>query len=332
MNDEFSLIRSLLQHRVSGREKGVEVDAGDDAAVLNRLQGSTVLTCDTMVETVHFLPETMEPWDIGWKCMTANISDVAAMGGRPTHALVSLAVPEGWSREELGPIYRGMEDASAPFDLRIVGGDTVSSPQHLVLTVVLLGEVEEGQALLRSSARPGDIVFVTGETGSSAAGLHLLKNRGFNSAAQRYPTLVKAHRQPVPRVDAGRWLLHSGWKPACNDVSDGLAREAWEIAEASGIRILLEREKVPLGEETVAYAREIGADPYYWALEGGEDFELLGTAPREAFLRGVREAEKKGIRLIEIGRVEEGPAGVDCKVNGQRREWTGRGYNHFADR
>ncbi|SDD00229.1 thiamine-monophosphate kinase [Melghirimyces thermohalophilus] len=330
--DEFALIRFLLNKRGPAPAE-VEVDAGDDAAVMKSEAGmSTIFACDTMVETVHFLPETMQPEDIGWKCMAANISDVAAMGGKPNYALVSLAVPETWKPEALKQLYTGMHEICRRFGTRVVGGDTVRSPQHLVVTISLMGSVESGRSLLRSTARPGDVLFVTGELGGSAAGLHLMLREDRHLWMERYPGLVKAHRRPLPDVKAGRWLLQTGCTVSCDDVSDGLAHEAWEIAEASGVRLVLDGARLPLAEEVRSYAREIGQDPLEWALSGGEDFHLVGTLPQADWPRLHREAGRVGIRLFAVGRVEEGVPGVDCIVDGHRRERVQKGYNHFSNR
>lgn len=329
--DEFGLIRQLLRRRSPvSSDTGVEVDAGDDAAVLRHRQGmSTVFTCDTMVETVHFLPQTMDAPAIGWKCLAANISDVAAMGGIPTYALVSLGVPERWKPSALEAIYEGMDQLARQHGVRLVGGDTVRSPRHLVVTIALMGEVEEGRALLRSSARAGDIVFVTGPVGASAAGLDwLLQTTEWDSTP--YPGLIAAHRRPQPQVEAGRWLVQCGVRIALNDISDGLAQEASDIAAASGVTVVLQKERIPLNEETRAYAREKQVDPVEWALFGGEDFQLTGTVSAREWERVYEGARKRGIELIPVGRVESGEARVDYVDEEGRRELTRRGYNHFG--
>ncbi|MFC4075300.1 thiamine-phosphate kinase [Salinithrix halophila] len=330
MRDEFQLIRELLRHRPRpGNE--VEVDVGDDAAVICPRSGmSLVVTCDTMMETVHFLPCTMAASDIGWKGMAANISDIAAMGGNPIGAVISLAAPEEWSDGQLAEVYRGLGEAAQRFGVSILGGDTVRSPKHLVLTITLLGEVEKGKALLRSSARPGDIVFVTGDLGSSAAGLHLLQREDAEEWQGCFSSLVQAHQRPIPRVDAGRLLLASGLVPACDDISDGLAQEASEIAEASGVRLVLEGERIPLAPDMRAYAWECGIDPLNWALSGGEDFQLLGTGSRDTWEALRERATACGIDLIPVGWVEAGTPGVDYVENGKRKPLTQKGYNHFA--
>ena len=155
--DEFALIRHLTHRGRGENPPGVVVGIGDDAAVLRPWGGREVVACcDTMVEGVHFLRRTMRPYDVGWKLLTANLSDVAAMGGVPRFALISLGVSDEWSVEELKEVYQGIYDQAEEHQVAVVGGDTVRSPAGLFLTLTLLGEVEEGSALLRSGAAPGD--------------------------------------------------------------------------------------------------------------------------------------------------------------------------------
>ncbi|MDR6227538.1 thiamine-phosphate kinase [Desmospora profundinema] len=329
--DEFTLIRRLLQHRITDPvDPRVEVDAGDDAAVLRGRKGmSTVVTCDTMVETIHFLPNTMDPFSIGWKCLTSNISDIAAMGGIPSYTFVSLAVADHWKPSALESLYQGMKALAEHYGVRLIGGDTVRSPHHLVVTLTLMGEVEEGRALLRSSAQPGDIFFVTGPLGASAAGLHLLLQSDQDGLSGDYPGLIEAHQRPHPQVDAGRWLLTSEARIALNDISDGLAQEAYDIAAASGVTVVLDGARLPLDDSIRSYAREVTHDPVDWALYGGEDFQLAGTVSRREWERVCRGAQDRGIRLIPVGWVEEGKPRVDYVDGEERRELTRRGFNHF---
>jgi thiamine-monophosphate kinase len=322
-----------MQHRRTSHPRTV-VDVGDDAAAIAPASGRHQLfTCDTMVETIHFLPRTMSPWDIGWKCMAANVSDIAAMGGEPTFALVSIAASrEGYGSDDaLDELVRGLMTCAEQWGVHVIGGDTVRSPKHLTITVSLLGEVEAGRALTRSNARPGDVVFVTGSLGDAAAGLHYLLHTSPEARNASYPSLLKRHQQPVPQVAAGRWMAASGLRVACNDVSDGLAQEAWEIAEASKVCMVLEAESMPYSDEVLAYAQELGVDPADWALFGGEDFQLLGTTDPAAFERLSRDMAKEGLSLIPIGWVESGPAEVVWLKQGKREKMRQRGYNHFAD-
>ncbi|MBA4495571.1 thiamine-phosphate kinase [Paenactinomyces guangxiensis] len=323
-------MRSLLKGRSAWSDR-IEVDIGDDAAVVVPApERSLVMTCDTMVETVHFLRQTMSCRDIGWKLLTSNLSDIAAMGGTPTFALLSIAVPFSWQTEEIQEIYRGLYQCADENRVTLVGGDTVSTPGPLTLSLTLLGEVSPGNALRRSSAKPGDVVFVTGTVGDSAAGLYLLLHHP--QLKEDFPTLVKAHTRPAAQVSIGKWLAESGFNPACDDISDGIAGEAWEIAEASGVKLVIEQEKLPLTAACKEVAKMAEMDPYEWAWFGGEDYQLIGTIRPDGWQQLRQAALEENILITAIGRVEAGEPCVEKETAGKRMSLQQKGYNHFADR
>jgi thiamine-monophosphate kinase len=329
MKDEFALIASLLKNRPVFSEC-IEVDVGDDAAVVATKPGcSLVLTCDAMVETVHFLRLTMRPEDIGWKLLASNVSDVAAMGGVPRYALVSVAAGDGWTAEELEKIYEGLYLCAEKYRVTILGGDTVRTPGPLTLNLMLVGDVSRGKALRRSSACPGDIVFLTGRPGDSAAGLYLLRHHP--KLADRFPQLVRAHQRPEPPVEIGNWLLESGHAPALDDISDGIAREAWEIAEASGVRLVLFPDEFPLSPDLREAGAMTGKDPAEWAFHGGEDYQLIGTISPEGWNQLCEEAGRHSWLVTPVGRVEKGEPGVEVEKDGRRMLLKKGGYQHFAD-
>ncbi|MDQ6420089.1 thiamine-phosphate kinase [Paenibacillus sp. LHD-117] len=350
--DEFASISHWTSHRQSAdwqRQRGVALGIGDDAAAvdlaaaLDGIDGGKrlLLAVDTMVETVHFSDATMRDEDVGYKALAANISDIAAMGGVPLHALVSVSVPKSYGPERMRRIYDGLYECAERYGVAVIGGDTTSSPERLVVSVTLTGTVEAGRELRRSGAKPGEAVFLTGAVGLSAAGLHLLLaeagGKAAHEAERRYrEALVAAHRRPAPSVQAGRLLLTGGCS-SLNDVSDGLASEAWELAEASRLRLVLRERLLPKSGSMSDYARDAGIDPLEWMLYGGEDYVLLGTidagkaeAARQAF-------REEGLPFFVIGETEEGPPGVELA-----REWNSgagenrtsiakRGYNHFGE-
>lgn len=182
--DEFASIHHWTAGRQSGhwqQQRGVIIGIGDDAAVVDLCAAASIagpqrllLTVDTMVETVHFNESTMRDEDVGYKALAANISDIVAMGGIPLHALVSVSVPPTYNPERMRRLYDGLYACAERYGVAVVGGDTTSSPQHLVVAVTVTGTVEAGRELCRSGAKPGDAVFVTGAVGMAAAGLHLL--------------------------------------------------------------------------------------------------------------------------------------------------------------
>jgi thiamine-monophosphate kinase len=287
---------------------------------------------DTMVEGIHFRSETMEDADVGYKALASNVSDIAAMGGLPSHALISVSVPPSWTMERMQSLYDGFYQCANRYGIAVVGGDTTAAPQHLVVAVTLTGSVESGRALTRSAAAPGQFVFVTGPIGLSAGGLYGMLPVAARPAPPQPPErLIRAHRRPAPSVEAGRLLLEPGWGRALNDVSDGLASEAWEIAEASGLGIVLYEASLPLSGELAAYAAECRKNPLDWMLYGGEDYVLLGTADRSDEPAMKEAFRRDGIPLFVIGETERGRAEVVLEAaNGKRNPLAKRGYNHFA--
>ncbi|WP_276507930.1 thiamine-phosphate kinase [Paenibacillus thermotolerans] len=357
--DEFALIRRLTAGRAdAAKHPGVAVGVGDDAAVVEAAPGKQiVLTCDTMVETVHFLPWTMRDEDTGWKAMASNISDLAAMGAEPLYALAAISVPQGFPVERLERLYEGLYACAKEYGVAVVGGDTTSSPHELVVTVTAVGSVERERALLRSGARPGDVVFVTGPLGLSSAGLDYLMRRrlpaaeAVAAAGSEYAALVAAHQRPRPQVAAGRVLaLSVGLAHALNDVSDGLASEAWEIAEASGVRIVLDEAALPVHDALAAYCSSAGAgsdadasagmgagagaggkSALEFILYGGEDYQLVGTAPRERADALLAALAGAGCEAAIVGEVRSGDAGVElARRDGRLEPIAKRGYNHFG--
>ncbi|RKN82279.1 thiamine-phosphate kinase [Paenibacillus ginsengarvi] len=351
--DEFALIRMLNGPRGHGGGKrspddsGVTVGIGDDAAVLRPGSGTElVVSCDTMVDGVHFKPETMTFADIGYKAMASNLSDLAAMGARPRWALVALAAPRSLPADKLQGLYDGLYACAEKYATAIVGGDTTSSPSGLVVTVTVIGEVKQGRALLRSAAQPGDAVFVTGPLGGSAAGLRAMLERReaagpLELLPERLRPLARAHRLPEPRIQAGQLLaaVEPRQCGALNDISDGLASEAWEIAEASGVTLILHGERIPLMDELREYAAAVQADPLEFALYGGEDYELVGTVRPDYRAELERMFEQAGLRLWFVGEVAAaGEDGTDPAIGVTLIRSEGgvpapvgkRGYNHFA--
>lgn len=350
--DEFASIAHWTARRQTAdwqMRRGVALGIGDDAAAVDLSSAADgidgakrlLLAVDTMVETVHFSDATMRDEDVGYKALAANVSDIAAMGGVPLHALVSVSVPKPYGPERMLRLYDGLYACAERYGVAVIGGDTTSSPDRLVVSVTLTGTVEAGRELRRSGAKPGEAVFLTGAVGLSAAGLHLLLaeagGEGVRAASerQRYrENLVAAHRRPLPSVQAGRLLLAGGCS-SLNDVSDGLASEAWELAEASGLRLVLHERLLPKSGSMSAYAGDASVDPLEWMLYGGEDYVLLGTvsADKADKLRGTFRAE--GLPLFFIGETEEGPSGVELirakdGSAGNRMPIAKRGYNHFG--
>ncbi|MGE5702484.1 MAG: thiamine-phosphate kinase [Clostridia bacterium] len=334
-NDEFSYIRQWTGRSAGQTGDGLVVGIGDYAAVFAvSSDRETVACCDAMIETVHFLRETMHPADIGYKSFASNISDIAAMGGIPRYALVTIGLSPAWTADECDLVYEGMYEACSEYGVRIIGGDTVSTPDALHLSVTLIGEVERGKALLRSTAKPGDAVFVTGALGASAAGLHLLqaaKERGTPLVIETpWKELASAHQRPKAQVQAGRLLHRVSGRGALNDVSDGLASELWEIAEASSVAIRVDEQRIPVCPTACTYGRTVGKDALDWALYGGEDYQLVGTVARAEEDQLVQLFNEQGLPLSIIGEVAAGEPQVSIRSADGMVPLSKGGYNHFS--
>jgi thiamine-monophosphate kinase len=314
---EFGLIARLTGGLELG--PGVEVGVGDDAAVLEPSHGhKLVVTTDVLVEGLDFTAALSEPEDWGWKAVAANLSDVAAMGAEARWLVLALTVPGPTPVATLERVYAGVGEACRAFGVALVGGDVSAGPT-LSLAVTALGEAE--RPVLRSGARPGDRLCVTGPLGAAAAGLGLLQ-RGDRAAGEllgRFPGLAAAHRRPIPALAMGLALARAGaW--AMIDVSDGLAGDALHLAEASGVGLEVHDATVPLAPGVAEAAALLGLDPLELALGGGEDFVLAAALPRAADLGGV----------LDCGRFIPDPGTrVRLTATGQR-PLTGLAYDHFS--
>lgn len=328
---EFGLIERLNGMVTRGRrgpDNGAAhgfrllVDTGDDTAAWAAAPATELFTTDTVVEGIHFTRETT-PWqDLGWKSLASNISDIAAMGGLPLYALITLGLPPETRVADVEDLYRGMLDIGDEYGVAIIGGDMVGSPVAFI-TVALTG-VRSGSPMLRSTARAGDQVAVTGYVGSSGGGLKLMLE-GLEAPGQAADRLREAHRRPWPAVAEGRLLSEAGVLTAM-DVSDGLADDLSKLCLASGVAARIFADRVPIQPAL----REIFPDDCLdLALNGGEDYLLLFTAPEDV-MQGVIPALPDG--AAALGEICHGEPGQITLVAADGTETTmGRaGWDHFS--
>ena len=303
---------------------GFVVDVGDDALVAEPSDEALIWTTDTLVEGVHFLPGRT-PWrNVGWKAIAVNVSDVAAMGGSPRLALVTLCLPDQFCVEDAVDLYRGMRECCDAYGVVVGGGDIVRSPVFTV-TVAMSGGASRGAAgevctLTRGAARAGDVVAVTGTLGDSAAGVRLLAS-GAHSEGAAARSLVKAQERPAARIEAGRMTLRAGIRCGM-DISDGLVQDAGHIARASGVQIRIEAEKVPLSP---ALRSAFPDDCLELALTGGEDYQLLLCGPRAVFERLI----VAGLDLTIVGEAVKGEASVVVAGGADGKTYGTGGWDHF---
>ena len=302
---EFSLIERLsaaLPAHVRGTG-GLEVGIGDDAAVWQPTAGErVVVTTDSLIENVHFRLEWTDWESLGHKMLAVNISDLAAMGADPNLAFVTLGLTGDERIDDLESLYRGLGALAHQHGMTIAGGDVVRSPRALVLHVTALGISRQGRVLTRSGANPGDLIGVTGTLGASAAGLRLLALNPTDPRrrAATADRLIAAHLRPEPRVALGAVLLEHGATSAM-DLSDGLLGDLPKILSASRASARLDEREIPVAAAVNALFAEEGID---LAMRGGEDYELLFTAPpgaRTAIERAMREAGGTATFVGDIG-------------------------------
>lgn len=332
MTTEDELVRAIKKV-LSGDHPGVVVPVGDDAAVVDADSHHLVLTVDTLVEGVHFDAEAMPAHDIGHKAVTVNVSDVAAMGGSPRYAVVSLATPGDVPTRWVMEVYGGIREAADDYGMGVVGGDTVRAEQR-VLTVTVLGRVARDRAVTRAGARPGDRIVVTGSLGAAAGGVRLL---GEDDEHVRMAIesdwgrdLLQALFRPSARVGEGETLAQGG-ATAMIDISDGLALDLSRICEAGEVGARIETDAIPVSPllETMAGAVD-GLDPLDLALHGGEDYELLATISPEAVEHVARKVrDRYGTEVAVIGEVTEGGL-VAVGPDGRERPLEPRGWDHFG--
>lgn len=322
---EFGLIARL--HEKLAQRGGVILGIGDDAAVLDALS-SPVITCDALIENIHFRRDWSAPRDLGWKSLAVNVSDIAAMGGTPVAAFVCLALPRDVEVEWVEELYAGLEDAAREYDLTIAGGDTTKSPDAVMISVTLIGNAP--QPVLRSGAQVGDSLIVTGSIGDAAAGLFLLLNPTTPIEASVRETLMSRHHRPQARTSEMQAALGvTNAVHAALDLSDGLSGDAAHISRASGVTLEIDTGRLPLSPSCCALAASAGCDALEWALSGGEDYELLLCVAPEQAEAVCKAIESCGTAATLIGRVIERESAPVMLLKNQMREPASSGFAHF---
>ncbi len=308
---------------------GVVLGIGDDCAALS-LDGADYLlwTVDTLVEGVHFDLSYQTLAQLGWKTLAVNLSDIAAMGGEPGPALLSLGWPPerdpAWALE----LANGLARAAQEYGAAIIGGDTVASPGRLSVTITLTGTVPVAQMLRRTGAQEGELIMVTGELGEAAAGLAALKQPS-ELDQELQAALAAAHLAPRPQLTAGRLLAQEGLASAAIDLSDGVASDLYHLCRASGVGAVVPAAAVPISPRVLAAAPYLQADPLKLALMGGEDYHLLFTSPPEKAVRLARVFAGADLPPpLLLGEIVAGDR-VSLVTSTGEVDISGAGFDHF---
>ncbi len=324
---EEQIVR-LFRRRFSRQVGRGEVGIGDDGALV-RLRGSAVLvTADHMAEGVHFTRRGTPPEAVGYKLAAMNASDIAAMGGVPACALLSLALTDDVDDEYLNRLSRGLKRGAGKFGFRLVGGDTTASRGGIFASLTLLGTPAGKKPLLRSGARPGDLLCVTGHLGASCAGLAALEGPS-GSDCPSVRTAVRRHLWPSPPLALGAALGKAALASAALDLSDGLSTDLARLCRESGTGCEVRADRVPVRPFTVRAAAALGLDPLSSALHGGEEYELLFTVRPPAAGKVERLARHLGVAVTVIGTVLPGSQRWLVSPEGHRTVLRPGGWQHF---
>ncbi len=321
---EFGLVERIrrIAHACPG---SVVLGIGDDAAVLEPAAGfQTLLTTDAMVEGRHFVLTYTPLEDLGWKLLAVNISDIAAMGGIPKAALITLGLPGKWTVEDVDRLYLGLNQCAGKYQCTLAGGDIVSS-EKAFLSLVLWGEVESGKWIPRGGARKGDRICVTGRLGSARVGLEVLSAGKKDSS---YRKAVSKFLRPEPRLREARTLMDTLHITSMIDISDGLVSELGHISRESGLGCTIREEDLPVAGEARRWAGEKGTALTPFVLTSGEEYELLFTVDALSF-KAWTGKHRRDVIVTEIGCMEEEP-GVRMETKGRTVPLKHGGWDHFS--
>lgn len=320
---EFGLIDRIRRKVPVGR--GVRIGIGDDAAWVVNATGSSLITADLLIEGIHFDLRWTSLFELGYKSLAVNLSDIAAMGGAPAYVILSLGIPANFDGKKIDDLYRGINALARRSGVALVGGDT-NIAASLIISVCVVGHPPK-QPILRSGAQAGNDIYVTGTLGDSALGLRILKRAAQRPIQGSVTRLLKRHHQPIPRIAAGALLARRRLATAMIDVSDGLLQDLGHICKASRIGAIIWNDSLPLSR---AYRAMAGRDGTRYALSGGEDYELLFCARVKDRALIDKLPKRAGVAITRIGTcvaAERGITVLDSSGNALSTRF--KGHDHF---
>ena len=292
---------------------------GDDCAVIPAGESEFIYSTDMLMEGVHFLRDAASPEDIGWKSLAVNLSDIAAMGGSPIATFLSIALPKDVQGEWAERFIAGYAELSRKFNVPLLGGDTTSSLRDIAINVGVLGRAPLGKSVKRSGASVGHGIYVTGNLGDSAGGLRAILNNW--DKTPEVQSLIRSHIKPMPRIDEGQALMNTGLIGAMMDISDGIASDLRHILKASGVGAKVHLDRIPMSDNLKRACDKYGMNAYALAVGGGEDYELIFTAP-------VGVETIVDFPIYQIGEIVPGNSLIWME-NGCPVYFDIKGFNHF---
>ena len=329
---EFGLIHRIKELTQQHSNKNIVVGIDDDAAAIRITDNDILLlTTDTMVEGIHFDLSYFTFEQLGQKIMAINISDIAAMGGRPLYALVALSIPPSVAVTSIEELYQGIIKMGKKYDVSIVGGDTTSTTHNIHISISLIGYTNTEKLTLRSGAQEGDVICITGYLGMSKAGLRVLKNKHlFNQ--NKFEKLIFKHLTPEPRIQESQFIIQNANIHSMIDISDGLLSDLDHICILSGVGAELYSKKIPLHKLAKEVACTLDESLLDYSFNGGEDFELLlilSEIDYEKIKHNFK--DRFGINLNNIGFITKKEQGFKVMDDvGNIVPINNSGYNHFA--
>jgi thiamine-monophosphate kinase len=326
---EFGLIEEYIAPEFKNLIQKHMTGIGDDCAIIPAGKTTSHLfTTDMLIEKTHFLREKISPFQLGFKSLAVNLSDIAAMGGKPISSFLSVGLPEEIDIEWVKEFMRGYKDLSEKENTPLLGGDTTKSEDKIIINVGVAGEIQNDKIKRRNAAREGDVICVTNTLGDSAGGLQcILNNIRISDKNQK---LFDQHLTPYPHVKEGQWLAERKEVHAMIDTSDGLSSDLMHILKASNAKAHIDVEKIPMTKELIETAEKHNWNSLEMAVSGGEDYGLLLTIDKNAFSSikkaFIREFQKE---LFPVGEIVTGEAKIQYFKENKPIENIRRGYTHF---
>lgn len=327
---EFGFIERFA-NKFDNLIKGSEIGIGDDCAVLSFNETENyVITTDLLIEDIHFFKDKISPIELGYKSLAVNLSDIAAMGAQPKFSFLSIGIPVNIKVEYLDAFISGYYALSEKYRIPLMGGDTTKSPDKLVINVMVVGQCKKSEMRLRSAAKEGDLICVTGYLGDSSGGLNILLNN--IELTKNNKSLVQKHHCPEPRIHEGIWLAKQNSVNAMIDISDGISSDLMHILTTSRKSAVIHTEKLPISKLLQNAASKYNWDVYELASNGGEDYELLFTMKANDFGRLEKEYETHFLKQIfVVGEIREGQPKIYWLKNGKEIITNKKGFDHFAN-
>lgn len=332
MPTEFEFVQKVKKASLANRVASalVRVGIGDDCAVLPKNSKTDLaITADLLIEDIDFRLDWTTPEFVGHKALAVSLSDVAAMGATPVWSMLSIGIPEKiWKTDFVDKFYEGYFELARRFEVVLIGGDVSRTPDKIVVDSLVAGEIVKGKAVLRSGAKPGDLIFVSGDLGGAAGGLKLLESgiRYESAKDRRQRQLLLKQLQPLPRVSCGEFLRRNKLATAMIDLSDGLSGDLAHLCSASNVGARIFADKIPLVKSLKSVAATFD-EQLALALDGGEDFELLFTIDPKKYFRAVNELKKRG--FFRIGEITANAETIELISGGKSTVLQPRGFRHF---